>query len=65
MPCSYLNGLFDRSDLVRFYGMSTIVGHFMPNHFYTYIKYMIFKHILLIAFLNELSSFFLHTVGFT
>ena len=31
--------------LVWFYGISTIVGYLMPNPFYTYIKYMISKHI--------------------
>ena len=36
--------------LVWFYGISTIVGHFMPNPFYAYIKYMISKHILTITF---------------
>ena len=39
--------------LVGFYGISTIVGYLMPNHLYTSIKYMIYKHILLMIFLNE------------
>ena len=34
------------SDFIRFNGISTIVGHLMPNPFYTYIKYMISEHIL-------------------
>ena len=42
-----------RFGLVWFYGISTIVGHLMPNPFYTYIKYMIYKHILKITFLNR------------
>ena len=44
--------------LVGFYGKSTIVGYLMPNHPYTYIKYMIGKHMLLIIFLNEPELFF-------
>ena len=50
-----------------FYGISTIVGHLMPNPFDAYIKYMISKHILKITFLNKWSSFFLCTQlnGFT
>ena len=32
--------------LVWFYGILTIVGYLMPIPFYTYIKYMISKHIL-------------------
>ena len=31
--------------LVWFYGTSTIVGYLMLNTLYTYIKYMICKHI--------------------
>ena len=34
-----------------FYGMSTIIGHLMPNHIYIYIY--ISQHILWITFLNE------------
>ena len=41
------------TDLVWFYGILTIVGHLMPSDFYTYIKYMISKHILKITFLNK------------
>ena len=41
------------SGLIWFYGISTTVGHFMPNPFYKYIKYMISKHILKITFLNK------------
>ena len=47
--------------LIRFYGISTIVGYSMPNPIYTYQIYMICKQILLIAFLNELKLIFLHT----
>ena len=28
--------------LVRFYGISTIVGYLMPNHYYIFTKYIIF-----------------------
>ena len=38
--------------LVDFYGISTIVGHLMPNPFYTYTKY-ISQNILYITVLNE------------
>ena len=31
--------------LVWFYDIWTTTGHLMPNPFYTYIKYMISKHI--------------------
>ena len=49
--------------LVWFYGISTIVGYLMPNPFYTYIKYMISKHILKITFLNKPEPvFLLHTI---
>ena len=51
--------------LVWFYGISTIVGHLIPNPFYTYIKYMISKYILLIIFLNKPEFIFLCTNGFT
>ena len=48
--------------LVWFYGISTIVGYLMPNPFYTYIKYMISKHILKITFLNKPElGFFVHS----
>ena len=47
--------------LVRFYGISTIVGYLMPNPLYTYTKYIICKHILLITLLNEHELFFLRT----
>ena len=30
-------------DLVVFYGISTLVGYFMPNHADTYFTYMISK----------------------
>ena len=40
----------------------TIVGHLMTNLFYTYIKYMIPKHILKITFLNKPELFFLLAV---
>ena len=45
---------------VWFYGISTSEGHLMPNHFFTYIKFLISKHILKITFLNkpELVFFF-------
>ena len=36
--------------LIWFYGISTTVGHSMPNPFHTFIKFMIFKHILKITF---------------
>ena len=39
--------------LVWFDGISTIVGHLMPNTLYTSISNMICKHILLITFLNK------------
>ena len=32
--------------LVWLYGISTIVGYLMPNPGFTYVKYMIWKHIL-------------------
>ena len=32
--------------LIRFYGISIIVGYFMPNPLYSRIEYMISKHIL-------------------
>ena len=40
--------------LVWLFGLLTIVGHSMPNPFYTYIKYMISKHVLKVKFLNYL-----------
>ena len=46
-------------DLVWFYDISTIVGHLMPNPSYTYIRYMISKHILKITFLNKPKRVFL------
>ena len=39
--------------LVWFYGIPTIVDQSMPNPFYTYLKYTIFKYILKITFLNR------------
>ena len=52
---SYLEGddITFSFGLVWFYGISTIVGHLMPNPLYTYIKYMVSKHILKITFLNK------------
>ena len=44
-----------------FYGISTIVDHLRPNHFYTYIN-MISKQILKIRLLNEIELGFLHIV---
>ena len=43
-PLDYLTAYW--FSLVRFYGISTLVGHLMPNPFYTFIKYIISKHIL-------------------
>ena len=45
--------------LVEFYGISTIVGHLMPNPVYIYI-YIICKHIFLMTFFNESDLFFAH-----
>ena len=47
---------------VGFYGISTIVGYFMQNPVHTYILniYVIWKHILLITFINEPELFFAH-----
>ena len=45
-------------------GISSIVGYLMPNPFYTYIKYMICKHILKITFLNEPELFCTQIKGF-
>ena len=44
----------ERESLVGFYGIATFVGYLMPNPVNTQILniYMIFKHILLITFLN-------------
>ena len=48
--------------LVWFYALSTIVSHLIPNPFYTYIKYMIFKHTLQITSLNKPEYiFFVHS----
>ncbi len=44
--------------LVWFNGISTIVGHLMPNPFYTFIKCMISKHILKIIFLKKIVHVF-------
>ena len=44
--------------LVGFYSISTIVGHLMPNPFYTYKK-MIAKHILKMTILNKRKLVFL------
>ena len=47
--------------LVWFYDTSIIMGYLMPNHIYTNILNMIFKHILLMTFLKERKlNFFLH-----
>ena len=56
-PCRF--GFFGGGD----YGISSIVGHLMPNPFHKYSKFMISKHILQIKFLNKLEfALFLHTV---
>ena len=39
--------------LVGVYGISTIVGYLMPNPLYTSLLNIIYKHILLVIFLNE------------
>ena len=39
--------------MVWFYGLSTLVGYLMQNPVYTYMLNMIYKHILLIIYLNE------------
>ena len=46
--------------LVWFYGISTLLGYLMLNLFYTYIEYMIGKHILLITFFEWAWTFFVH-----
>ena len=58
----YIQWSFER--LVQFYGVSTLVGHLMPNpiYIYIYIKYTISKHIWSITFLNKPEFiFFAHT----
>ena len=47
--------------LIGFYGISTLVWYLMPNPFYSYIKYIISKHLLKITFLNELGLIFSHS----
>ena len=42
---------------ILIHGISTIVSYLMSNLLYTYIKYMICKHILLITFLEEQDLF--------
>ena len=37
MPLSLYTYISNIKDLVWFYGISTIVGHLMPNYIYTYI----------------------------
>ena len=49
----YIHIRYKWFSLAGFYSMSTTVGYLMPNPLYTYIKYMICKHILSIIFLNE------------
>ena len=49
-------------DVVWFYGISIIVEHLILSTFYTYIKYMIPKHILKITFLNKPDLIFWLTV---
>ena len=39
--------------LAWFYGISTIIGYFMPNPIYTYILNIWFVNILLMTILNE------------
>ena len=46
-------------NVVWFYGISTLVGHLIPNPFHKYIWYMISKHILKMRFLNKLEFVFL------
>ena len=48
--------------MVWFYGISNIAGYLIPNPFYTYINYMISKHILKLTFLNKSKLVFLHIV---
>ena len=45
---------------VWLYGISTIVGYFMPNPFYSYIEYMITKHFVDKIF-KQAGAHFLHT----
>ena len=44
-PSSYIYIKYIWFGLVWFYGISTIAGYLMPNPLYTYITYMISKHI--------------------
>ncbi len=50
---------FQANKRVWFYSVSTIVFHLMPNRFYTYIEYIISKHILKRSFLNKPDLFFI------
>ena len=52
--------------LVGFYGISTIVGHLMPNPFYTYILNIWFLTHVVDTYLNEHElTFFKQFNGFT
>ena len=44
------------------YDKSIFVGYLMPNRFYTYRIYMIYKYTLLKAFLNDPEPTFNHIV---
>ena len=50
-------------DLTWFYGISTIIGHLIPNPVFTYISNMICKHFLNIQ-LNDRTGLFL-TIQFS
>ena len=57
----YIYVKYIRFGLVWFYDISVIVGHFIPNRFYTYIKYTISKHICRLDFKKAWVHFFAHS----
>ena len=58
----YIYIKYIRFGLVRFYGISIIVGYLMPNPLYKYMIYMICRNILLTKFLYESELiFFTHS----
>ena len=44
-----------------FYGITIIVGHIMPNTFYTYIQYMISRHFVYNIFKRAKAHFLTHS----
>ena len=47
--------------MIWFYGISTVVGYLILNYLFTYIKYIIWKHIFLITCEKKPGVILLHT----